>query len=349
MAETSGADTGGAAALPATAFGDFASGNAMARGFAWCSVGAMTVFLINNYLTNWRDWPGPLLLGGSAAQQPVLAWLQLALYGVGIAAAIGYVLATPARPLRRDSNAMYAVTAYLIRASFWAVLLIGLADMVVSFLRVEGLLPGLVGAELATDLGRSQFRGVYVHFPMAALGLAIAAVNRGLGFHWLALLVAAAELLIVLTRFVFSYEQAFMGDLVRFWYAALFLFASAHTLLEDGHVRVDVLYATFSDRTRGIVNAAGSVLLGMTLCWVIIGYGMGSKSTVINSPLLRFEVTQTGFGMYVKYWMAGFLGIFAISMLIQFSGYFLESIADVRGEPGKRAIAAESAHDVYES
>ncbi|HSG96055.1 MAG TPA: permease, partial [Afifellaceae bacterium] len=97
---------------------------------------------------------------------------------------------------------------------------------------------------------------------------------------------------------------------------------------------------TFSDRTRGMVNAAGSVLLGMTLCWVIIGYGMGGKSTVINGALLRFEVTQTGFGMYVKYWMAGFLGIFAISMLIQFSGYFLESIADVRGEPDKRAVAA---------
>ena len=30
-----------------------------------------------------------------------------------------------------------------------------------------------------------------------------------------------------------------MGDLVRFWYAALF-FASAYTLKEDGHVRVDV-------------------------------------------------------------------------------------------------------------
>ena len=173
------------------------------------------------------------------------------------------------------------------------------------------------------------------------LGCSSRPIIAGSGFPWLALLVVAAELLIVLTRFIFSYEQAFMADLVRFWYAALFLFASAYTLLEEGHVRVDVLYSTFGERTKGLVNAWGSVLLGMSLCAVIIFYGMDGKSTVINGPLLIFETTQTGFGMYVKYWMAGFLGIFAITMMLQFSGYFLEGIADYRGDPGKRKLESE--------
>jgi len=61
--------------------------------------------------------------------------------------------------------------------------------------------------------------------------MVIGLFTRTLGFQWLALLIVIAELAIVFTRFIFSYEQAFMGDLVRFWYAALFLFASAHTLL----------------------------------------------------------------------------------------------------------------------
>ena len=344
------ADTGRVASAPSSvARGETVLANVVPRCFAWCSVAAVVIFLVNNYLTNWRDWPGPFMFGSADSDQTILAGFQLLFYFLGFAAAIGYVLATRARPLRPDSNVMYAVTAYMIRASFWAVLLIGLTDMVVSFLRVEGLLPDIVGAELAIDLGRSRFRGLYVHFPMAALGLAIAAVHRGLGFPWLALLVAGAELLIVLTRFIFSYEQAFMADLVRFWYGALFLFASAYTLLEEGHVRVDVLYATFSSRTKGIVNAVGSVVLGITLCWVIIALGMGGKASVINAALLRFEVTQTGFGMYVKYWMAGFLGIFAISMLIQFSGYFLEAVADIRGEPGRRRAETESTHGMYES
>ena len=229
-------------------------------------------------------------------------------------------------------------------------LLIGLADMVVSFLRVEGFLPHLVGDQLTLDLGKSSFRGVWVHFPMAILGIVIAILTpRTLGFPWLALLVVAAELLIVVSRFIFSYEQAFMADLVRFWYGSLFLFASAYTLLEEGHVRVDVLYAGFSERTKGIVNAIGCVVLGMSLCWVIIIYGMGSRAAVINSPLLSFEVTQAGFGMYVKYWMAGFLAVYAISMLLQFSGYFLESIADFRGDPGRRQLETGVAHEHYET
>jgi hypothetical protein len=87
----------------------------------------------------------------------------------------------------------------------------------------------------------------------------------------------------------------------------------------------------------------------MSLCWVIIIYGMGSRSAVINSPLLSFEVTQTGFGMYVKYWMAGFLAIYAITMLLQFCGYFLESIADFLGQPGKRVLETGVAHEHYET
>jgi TRAP-type mannitol/chloroaromatic compound transport system permease small subunit len=314
----------------------------MARCFAWGVIATTVAFLLNNYLTNWRDWPGPTtLFTGGASASTELALMQAGLYVIGIAAAISAVLATKSRKPRSDCEIIFSITGYIIRAAFWAVFLVGLADMVVSFMRVEGLLPGLFGDVMAIDLGRSTFRGLYVHFPMVILGLAIAIYHRGLGFPWLALLVVAAELLIVLTRFIFSYEQAFMADLVRFWYASLFLFSSAYTLLEEGHVRVDVLYSGFTDRTKGFINALGSVLLGISLCAVIMFYGMEGKSTIINGPLLIFETTQTGFGMYVKYWMAGFLGIFAISMLIQFAGYFLEGVADYYGMPGKRVMDSQ--------
>lgn len=314
------------------------------RCFSWGVFASTCAFLLNNYLTNWRGWPGAtaILTGGPNAN--FYSGIQFALYVLGLVLVVGFVLRTPGRGLRPDSETMYAVTAFIVRGCFWSVLFVGLADMVISFLRVEGFLPGLFGDALATDLGRSSFRGAWVHFPLVALGFVIAIFKKGLGFPWLALLVVLAELLIVFTRFIFSYEQAFMADLVRFWYAALFLFASAYTLLEEGHVRVDVLYSAFDDRTKGLVNAIGSVLLGISLCAVIMYYGMESRSTVINGPLLLFETTPTGFGMYVKYWMAGFLGIFAITMQIQFAGYFMEGIADWRGDPGKRVMDMEAAH-----
>jgi len=123
-----------------------------------------------------------------------------------------------------------------------------------------------------------------------------------------------------------------MGDLVRFWYAALFLFASAYTLLQEGHVRVDIFYSGMRSSRKGFVNSFGAVFFGMTLCWTII---------VI---VANFEVSQSGFGMYTKYWMAGFLGVFAITMLLQFVSQFLESVADARHQPGARVVATEVAH-----
>ncbi|WP_211228878.1 TRAP transporter small permease subunit [Thalassobaculum salexigens] len=303
-------------------------------------------YVINNFLCFWLEWPGVFAL--IAEPRPtgtglVLALLQTALFVLSIVLAIVFVTRSPSRNLRADAMAMAAIANFVVRFAFWSVLLIGLVDAVISFLRVEALADQLLGAELGTELGRSRFRGPFVHAPMLIVALVIAARSRSLGFHWLALLVVLAELGIVLSRFVFSYEQAFQGDLVRFWYGALFLFASAYTLFEDGHVRVDVLYAGFSDKTKGLINAIGAIFLGLLLCWTIMILGMWNQSSIINSPLLAYEVSQSGFGMYVKYWMAGFLAIFAVTMCVQFTSCVLESIANYRQEPGAREIAPSAA------
>jgi len=311
----------------------------LTRLFGWGMLATLFTYLLNNYLSISRDMtPAGDLFRGSFS---VGALLQIAIYGAGIALAAYWVYSKRERPLREDADTITRFNTYLIRGCFWAVLLVGLADMSISMLRVEGLLGNYVSEELVKELGRSSFRGLYVHYPLIAAGFFIALFTRTLGFHWLALLIVIAELAIVITRFIFSYEQAFMGDLVRFWYAALFLFASAYTLLHEGHVRVDVLYAGLSRRSKGRVNAVGAVLFGMALCWTILIIGFKGKSSIIYGPLANFEVSQSGFGMYTKYLMAGYLGVFAITMLIQFVSQLFEARADVRNDPGAREPAAD--------
>lgn len=317
------------------------------RIFAWFNILAMVMYLLNNYLIYWRGWPGfASVLGGSVSGTPNqwLGWLQVASYVCSLLGAVLIVFYRRNCSLRQDSQIMQSITNYIIRASFWMVVFVGLTDMIISFLRVEEILDSVVGTEIANNLGRSHYRGTYVHIPLIIISLIVAALTRTLGFTWLALLVVIAELQIVLLRFVFSYEQAFMGDIVRFWYAGLFLFASAYTLIEEGHVRVDVLYSGFRDSTKGMVNFIGSIILGLSLCWVILAVGFAGKSSIINAPILSFEVTQSGFGMYVKYLMAGFLAIFAISMLIQFCAYLLEGYADYREDPGKKQLESDLQH-----
>lgn len=303
------------------------------RIFAWAVAGVTFVYILDNYLTVWRGWPGGSAV--LAGQVSGLALAQGALYVVTVALAFGWVLGTPAMPLRSDAARLAGIVQFMIRAAFWAVLLIGVVDSVISLLRIEGALNAVVGAEFGGRLDFNESRGPLVHYPLVLVGIVIAALTPGmLGVHWLALLVVLAELIIVVTRFIFSYEQAFMGDLVRFWYAALFLFASAYTLAEDGHVRVDVFYSRFPDRAKGRANAIGTILLGLVFCWVVLVLGLGGRNSIMNAPLVSFEITQSGFGLYVKYLMAAFLGIFAVSMMVQFCAYLLESVADWRGDPG---------------
>lgn len=303
------------------------------RAFSWAMVALTLTYVLNAYLVFWLGWPGILdLLAGNFS---FLGALQLLFYLGALVGPAVWCRRRTGVTLRADADAITSIAAYLVRALFWAVVLVGLADAMISFLRVENLLPAVVGEDLATNLGRSAFRAPWVHLPLIVSGIVIATVTRSLAFHWLAFAVVAAELLIVLTRFVFSYEQAFQADLVRFWYAALFLFASARTLVEDGHVRVDILYAEFSATAKGWANAIGSVGMGMVMCWAILITGMWTQTSTITSPILSLEVTQAGFGLYVKFWMAAFLGAFAVTMLLQFSGYFLSAMADALGEPGE--------------
>jgi TRAP-type mannitol/chloroaromatic compound transport system permease small subunit len=306
------------------------------RFFAWSVVATLFAFLFNTYLTFWLDWPGAAAAFGPDAS--ALAWLQVSLYLLGVAAPIAFVSRTKLRSLRQDDATMTAIAAYIVKVAFWTVFLVGIVDAGISFLRVEDFLKPLLGDQLALDLGRNRFRGPYVHAPLIAISVILPAFVRTYGFTWLALLVVVAELTIVISRFIFSYEQAFMSDLVRMWYGALFLFASAYTLIEEGHVRVDVLYSGFTAKTKGLINAIGALVLGLPICWTILLVGLSKPSSIIAGPLLTLEVTQSGFGMYIKYLMAGFLAIYAISMAIQFSGYFLEGVADYRRDPGKRQL-----------
>ena len=310
------------------------AGAVTVRIFGWATLTFLAAFLFNNFLTVWLGWPGAF--GTSGGAYSARSWLQTGLYAVAIMWAAVHVFRNRDRSLRAESQQVFSISSFLMRAAFWAVLLIGLIDVSLSFLRGEELLDDLVGKALAWELTRAEVRGTYVHMPLIALSIVIAAMTRSIGVIWLALLIVVAELLIVMSRFVFSYEQVYMTDLVRFWYAGLFLFGCAYTLREEGHVRVDVFYAGLTSKTKGLINALGTLLLGMPFCWLILVVGMSGRTGVINSALLGFEIEGLGDGMYVLYLMTVFMGVFAISMLIEFVGFLIDAVADYREEPGGR-------------
>ena len=309
------------------------------RVFSYSILATTFVFLINNVLTVWFDWPGVKnlfshygLFGFKKLSKPLsdsvlsFAFLQLFFYLISVLLAIFYVNRSIKQTLTADSEILNKFTAYIIRSSFWAVLIVGIADLIISFLVVEKLVEPLFGEYLKIKLVIPAFRITFVHFPLILLSFVVGYFTRSVGFIWLAVLVVGSEFFIVLSRFIFEYEQAFQGDLVRFWYSALYLFASAYALIHEGHVRVDVLYTGFSERKKAWTNSIGSLILGIPLCLIVLFLGMGGKASIINGPVISFEITQQGSnGLYLLYLMAIYLAVFAVSMLIQFTSYFMSS------------------------
>jgi len=309
------------------------------RIFSYSLLAITFVFLINNVLTVWFEWPGIKklfshygLFGFKKLSKPLedslltFAFIQLFFYFISIIISVFYVLKSISQTLETDSEILTKFTSYIIRSSFWAVMIVGIADLLVSLMVVEKLVEPILGETLKVKLVIPAFRITFVHFPLILISFVIGYFTRSVGFIWLAVLVVASEFFIVLSRFIFEYEQAFQGDLVRFWYSALYLFASAYALMHEGHVRVDVLYTGFSERKKAWTNSIGSLLLGIPLCLITLFLGMGGKASIINGPVISFEITQQGSnGLYLLYLMAVYLAVFATTMLIQFTSYFMGS------------------------
>ena len=284
-------------------------------------------FLINNYLTFAGDWPGPFSIYDSAN---IYSSIQFFLYV--FAFIIPIILINYYKNLDNLTlaNNFEKLNDYIIRFGFWSVLIIGIVDALISLLIIEGFLEQLLGKSWNIKFSNNSFRAPYVHFPLLFMSLIVAYYFKALNFYWLAFLVVIAEFQIVILRFVFSYEQTLMSDLVRFWYGSLFLFGSYYTLIKDGHVRVDVLYTNFSEKNKARVNLFGSLILGIPLCLTVFFLGMYCKQCVLNQPIMNFETSQSTQGMNIKYLMAGFLIIFALTMLIQFIIYSLRSLEIIR-------------------
>jgi len=269
-------------------------------------------FLINNFLNYWADWPGVKkllanygLFGFEKLKNPIsgslftYALFQLFLYIVLIFLVVFFVFKTPNQTLNKDSEILSSLSAYIIRSAFWMVFIVGLVDLTISFLATEKLLIIIFNEKIHLNLISPPFRIKFIHVPLIFVSMILGYFTRTLGFIWLAILVIFAEFSIVITRFIFSYEQAFMGDLVRFWYGALFLFASAHALIHEGHVRVDVLYTNFSDRARAWTNTIGSFLFGIPLCLTILFLGMSVRQVLLIAHYLVLKSLNKGQAVYM--------------------------------------------------
>ena len=146
-------------------------------------------------------------------------------------------------------------------------------------------------------------------------------------FSWLLLSMVLLTCLIVILRYLFNIGFIWMQELVRFFYAAVFMLCAAYTLVENAHVRVDIFYSKMSEKNKNLVNILGSIFFLIPVCFITFFY---SFSYVINS-WMQLEGSLEERGLHAVFIMKTFIWLFSFMLFAQALSIILSNINKIRG------------------
>ena len=110
----------------------------------------------------------------------------------------------------------------------------------------------------------------------------------GKGVSWATFLVVIVVFIDVVMRYAFRTSFVFTQELEWHLFAFIFLMGAGYTLLQDGHVRVDIFYQQFKPITRAWINLTGIFIFLIPGCYMVIATSIpfmyNSYSILEGSP-----------------------------------------------------------------
>jgi len=102
----------------------------------------------------------------------------------------------------------------------------------------------------------------------------------GRGVAWITFIVVLVVFADVVMRYAFNTSFVFTQELEWHLFAFIFLMGAGYTLLQDGHVRVDIIYQRLGPKAQAWINLIGVLFFLIPGCYMII---ITSVSFVYNS------------------------------------------------------------------
>jgi TRAP-type mannitol/chloroaromatic compound transport system permease small subunit len=130
---------------------------------------------------------------------------------------------------------------------------------------------------------------------------------------WAALFVVVVQFVVVVLRYLFGIGSIWLSESILYGSAVMFLLASAWTLREGGHVRVDVFYAEASPRTKALVDFCGAILLLLPFMLVLAWF---SYPYVARSWAILESSRETS-GLPAVFLLKTLIPLFALLMALQ--------------------------------
>jgi TRAP-type mannitol/chloroaromatic compound transport system permease small subunit len=183
---------------------------------------------------------------------------------------------------------------------------------------------------------------------LLALSRAIDGLNRWIG-RWVIWLIFASTLISALNAVVrkaFNYSSNAFLEVQWYLFAASFLLAAAFTLLNNEHVRIDVVSARLSRRAQTWIDVFGFVVFLMPMCIAVIYLGM---PTVLQA--YRSGEMSSNAGGLIRWPVFVMMPIGFSLLLLQGISELIKRIAFLRGlidDPAKKAHEKSAEEELAE-
>ena len=174
----------------------------------------------------------------------------------------------------------------------------------------------------------------------------IDAINFRIGktLAWLILAAVIVSAINAVIRKLFDMSSNSWLELQWVLFGAVFLIVASWTLLDNEHIRIDIVNSLFTQRTRNIIDVIGHAffLLPLTIVMIITSYPFVTKSVLLNEQSMNAGgLPQWPAKMLV---LIGFVLLFfqAISELIKRIAVMAGLIPDPYHTSGGVRAAAEA-------
>ena len=134
--------------------------------------------------------------------------------------------------------------------------------------------------------------------------------------YFTALVLIVLVLLVVYdatARYLFSSGSIALQELEWHLFDVIILFGIAYTLRENNHVRVDIFYAFYSDKTKALINMISSLFFILPFSVLIIYIGLD----FVSQSFIQNEASSNPGGLEYRYIVKSFMPLAFVFLSLQ--------------------------------
>ena len=141
-----------------------------------------------------------------------------------------------------------------------------------------------------------------------------------------AFILAALVMLVVYdatSRYLFSAGSTALQELEWHFFDVVILLSTAYTLRNNAHVRVDIFYEKFSQKTKALVNIISFIFFVLPLSFLIIYIGIG----FVELSFVQHEASSDPGGLKYRWIVKSLMPLAFVLLALQ---AFKELLSDIK-------------------